>query len=123
MNTKLANLLFEENNIKNITKVFEESNKIITEQEGEETSQAENEPLPDDPLDFDFKNINKISENDILDVIKAYEGLSEEDAKNKFSYDAYYIFNSCLKLDFLILVKTIKLILSGNGSDPNDILN
>lgn len=50
-------------------------------------------------------------------------GASIEDAKNKFSYDAYYIFNSCLKLDFLILVKTIKLILSGNGSDPNDILN
>ena len=50
-------------------------------------------------------------------------GASIEDAKSKFSYDAYYIFNSSLKLDFLILVKTIKLILSGNGSDPNDILN
>lgn len=50
-------------------------------------------------------------------------GASIEDAKNKFSYDAYYIFNSSLKLDLLILVKTIKLILKGNGSDPGDILN
>jgi len=50
-------------------------------------------------------------------------GASIEDAKNKFSYDAYYILYSSFKLDLIILIKTIKLILSGKGSEPRDILN
>ena len=50
-------------------------------------------------------------------------GSSIYDAKNKFSYDAYYIFNSSLKLDLIILIKTIKLVLNGKGSETGDILN
>lgn len=50
-------------------------------------------------------------------------GASIEDSKKKFTYDAYYILYSSFKLDLIILIKTIKLILSGKGSEPRDILN
>ena len=89
-------------------------------------------PRPERPL-FDKEIINHIPNYKLRLLCKPglsgwaqvnYPyGASIEDAKNKFNYDAYYIFNSSLKLDFYILVKTIKLILSGNGSDPADILN
>ena len=89
-------------------------------------------PRPERPL-FDKKIINHIPNYKLRLLCKPglsgwaqvnYPyGASIEDAKNKFSYDAFYIFNSSLKLDFYILLKTIKLILSGNGSDPADILN
>ncbi len=44
-------------------------------------------------------------------------GASEEDAKNKLSYDLYYLENFSFFLDFLILLKTIKLVLNAKGSE------
>ena len=46
-------------------------------------------------------------------------GSSVEDAKNKLAFDLYYIKNMSLKLDFIILFKTIKLVLKAEGSVPN----
>lgn len=45
-------------------------------------------------------------------------GASVEDTKMKLSYDLYYLKNAGLLLDFLILLKTIKLVLRGEGSKP-----
>lgn len=42
-------------------------------------------------------------------------GSSIEDSRNKLSYDIYYIKNFSLFLDFLILIKTIKIVLLANG--------
>jgi len=47
-------------------------------------------------------------------------GASVEDARNKLSFDNYYIFNSSLKLDIIILIKTINLVLNGSGSIPGE---
>lgn len=46
-------------------------------------------------------------------------GASIEDSKIKLSYELFYIRNFSFWLDFLIFFKTIKLILNGKGSDPN----
>ncbi len=46
-------------------------------------------------------------------------GASVEDSKIKLSYELFYIRNFSFWLDFLIFFKTIKLILNGKGSDPN----
>ena len=43
-------------------------------------------------------------------------GASHKDAKNKLSYDLYYIRNFSNLLDFLILFKTIKIILHRQGA-------
>ena len=43
-------------------------------------------------------------------------GASIQDAENKLSYDLYYIKNFSSLLDFLILLKTIKLVLNAQGS-------
>ena len=45
-------------------------------------------------------------------------GSSIEDSKKKFSYDLYYLKNFSIWLDFLILIKTIKIVLLKRGSDP-----
>ena len=45
-------------------------------------------------------------------------GASLEDSKYKLSYDLYYIKNFSIFLDFMILFKTIKLVLNGKGSKP-----
>ena len=45
-------------------------------------------------------------------------GSSVEDSKKKFSYDIYYLKNFSIWLDFLILIKTIKIIFLKKGSDP-----
>ena len=47
-------------------------------------------------------------------------GASIEDSKLKLSYDIYYIKNFSILLDFMILFKTIKIILNGKGSIPNN---
>ena len=47
-------------------------------------------------------------------------GASVEDARNKLSFDNYYIFNSSLKLDIIILIKTINLVLNSSGSLPGE---
>lgn len=45
-------------------------------------------------------------------------GSSIEDSKNKFSYDIYYLRNFSIWLDFLILLKTIRIVILKRGSDP-----
>ena len=45
-------------------------------------------------------------------------GASIEDSKAKLSYDLYYIRNSGLLLDLLILIKTIRLVTWKAGSEP-----
>lgn len=45
-------------------------------------------------------------------------GSSLEDSKNKFSYDVYYLRNFSIWLDFLILIKTIRIVLLKRGADP-----
>ena len=43
-------------------------------------------------------------------------GASIKDAEIKLSYDLYYLYNISLWIDFLILIKTIKLVLSAKGA-------
>ena len=45
-------------------------------------------------------------------------GASLNDSKKKFSYDLFYLRNFSLWLDFLILLKTIKLVILKRGSVP-----
>ena len=45
-------------------------------------------------------------------------GASLNDSKKKFSYDLFYLRNFSLWLDFLILLKTIKLVILKKGSVP-----
>jgi lipopolysaccharide/colanic/teichoic acid biosynthesis glycosyltransferase len=40
------------------------------------------------------------------------------DSRMKLSYDIYYIRNANLLLDLFILIKTIRLVLRGAGSEP-----
>jgi len=43
-------------------------------------------------------------------------GATIEDAREKLKYDLYYVKNSNILLDFLIALKTIRVVLSGNGA-------
>ena len=43
-------------------------------------------------------------------------GASIEDSKVKQSYDLYYLKNVSFILDFMIFIKTIKLVLNGKGA-------
>jgi len=43
-------------------------------------------------------------------------GASINDAKNKYSYDIFYISNFSIFLDILIFFKTVKLVLNAQGS-------
>lgn len=45
-------------------------------------------------------------------------GASIADSRNKLSYDLYYIRNFSVLLDFLILLKTIRLVFRAAGSQP-----
>ena len=45
-------------------------------------------------------------------------GASIEDAKEKFSYDIYYVRNYSNLLDILILIKTLKIVFNAKGSVP-----
>ena len=45
-------------------------------------------------------------------------GSSIEDSQYKLSYDIYYIKNFSILLDFIIFLKTIRLVLNGKGSVP-----
>ena len=45
-------------------------------------------------------------------------GSSIEDSNNKLSYDLFYISNYSIVLDILIFLKTIKLVIKGEGSFP-----
>ena len=50
--------------------------------------------------------------------VNANYAASIEGVKLKLSYDLYYIFNQSLFIDFLIFIKTIKVVFTGKGSDP-----
>ena len=45
-------------------------------------------------------------------------GSSIEDSEYKLSYDIYYIKNFSILLDFIIFLKTIRLLVNGKGSSP-----
>lgn len=45
-------------------------------------------------------------------------GASIEDSRIKLSYDIYYLRNSNILLDVLVTIKTIKLVLRGEGASP-----
>ena len=45
-------------------------------------------------------------------------GASVEDSRMKLSYDLYYLRNSNLFLDFLITLKTIRLVAGAKGASP-----
>ena len=45
-------------------------------------------------------------------------GASIRDSRMKLSYDLYYIRNSNLFLDFLITIKTIRLVVGAKGASP-----
>ena len=42
-------------------------------------------------------------------------GASIKDAKKKLGYDLYYITNHSTLIDFMIMIKTIKVVITGNG--------
>ncbi len=46
-------------------------------------------------------------------------GASVEDAKNKLSFDMFYIKNHSTIMDILIMLKTIRLVLNLRGSNPS----
>ena len=46
-------------------------------------------------------------------------GASEEDSYNKLSYDLFYMENFSFILDFLILFKTIRLVINAKGSQKD----
>ena len=46
-------------------------------------------------------------------------GSSYKDSRNKLAYDLYYISNYSIFLDFIILFKTMRTVLSGKGSSPH----
>lgn len=46
-------------------------------------------------------------------------GASIEDTRIKLSYDLYYLKNAGLLMDILILLKTVRLVMRGEGSKPN----
>ena len=45
-------------------------------------------------------------------------GASAEDARMKLSFDLFYIRNAGVLLDGLIILKTIRLLLSAKGAEP-----
>ena len=46
-------------------------------------------------------------------------GASVSDSRMKLSYDLYYLRNASIALDILILLKTAKLVMRGQGSQPS----
>ena len=50
--------------------------------------------------------------------VNANYAASIEGVKLKLSYDLYYIFNQSIFIDFLIFIKTIKVVFTAKGSDP-----
>ena len=45
-------------------------------------------------------------------------GASINDSEIKLSYDLYYLYNFSFWIDFLILIKTVKLVLNAKGAIP-----
>ena len=66
---------------------------------------------------YNFRNTVRPGLSGWAQVNYSY-GASIEDSKNKFSYEVFYLRNYSLLLDFLILIKTLKLIINMEGSDP-----
>ena len=86
-------------------------------------------PRPERPV-LEMELIKKIDNYSLRHTIKP--GLSGwaqvnyhyvasfDDVINKLSYDLYYIKNQSIFLDFIILFKTIKIVLNGRGSVPKN---
>ena len=50
--------------------------------------------------------------------VNANYAASVEGVKLKLSYDLYYISNQSLLIDFLIFIKTLKVVFTAQGSEP-----
>ena len=84
-------------------------------------------PRPERP-ELEVKLKSEIKNYDLRYLIKpglsgwaqvnANYAASVESVKLKHSYDLYYILNQSLWIDFLILLKTIKVVFTGRGSEP-----
>lgn len=84
-------------------------------------------PRPERP-ELEVKLKSEIKNYDLRYLIKpglsgwaqvnANYAASIESVKLKHSYDLYYILNQSLWIDLLILLKTIKVVFTGRGSEP-----
>jgi len=63
---------------------------------------------------YDLRNLVKPGITGWAQVMYPY-GSSVDDAKEKLEYDLYYIKNYSLLLDFMILMKTMRVVLFGRG--------
>lgn len=84
-------------------------------------------PRPERP-EFDKKLENEIPYYRLRNILRPglsgwaqvnyHYGATKLDSKNKLSFDLFYIKNISLLIDFLIMFKTIKTIIYGEGSNP-----
>ncbi len=75
--------------------------------------------LSEEIINYNFKYLSKPGLSGWAQVNYPY-GASKLDARIKLSYDLYYLKNFSIGLDLLIFFKTIKLVLNGDGSMPNN---
>lgn len=84
-------------------------------------------PRPERP-EIEIKLKSEIANYDLRHLVKpglsgwaqvnANYAASIDSVKLKHSYDLYYILNQSLWIDLLILLKTIKVVFTGKGSEP-----
>jgi lipopolysaccharide/colanic/teichoic acid biosynthesis glycosyltransferase len=82
-----------------------------------ERPEIENELLKNIPY-YSCRNILRPGISGWAQVNYPY-GASVSDTEKKLSFDIYYISHVSNLLDFLILFKTIKLVLNARGYKPN----
>jgi lipopolysaccharide/colanic/teichoic acid biosynthesis glycosyltransferase len=81
------------------------------------------------PLDSYFLNLYTSEQKKRLDVKPGITGLAQVKGRNtisweeKFSYDLQYIKSASLKLDFIIILKTIKLVINREGVNQDGYIN
>ncbi len=75
--------------------------------------------LAEEITNYNFKYLSKPGLSGWAQVNYPY-GASKLDSKIKLSYDLYYLKNFSIWLDLLIFFKTIKLVVNGDGSMPNN---
>ena len=86
-----------------------------------ERPEIENEFLKEIPF-YKYRNILRPGLSGWAQVNYPY-GASILDSKKKLSYDIYYISHFSFLLDFLILIKTIRLVLNASGARPTTVNN
>ena len=86
-----------------------------------ERPEIENEFLKEIPF-YKYRNILRPGLSGWAQVNYPY-GASILDSKKKLSYDIYYISHFFFLLDFLILIKTIRLVLNASGARPTTVNN